>query len=226
MRAIEFLQDYFTFNEYFIIAQKHPKVDDKVKHHHTMLNIYDINLNKQLGRFFYLNRDKDVDIYFTLNCYRKQKSLYPSRKEEYVSSVKGFYFDIDKGDVEQKKEDIKNLLGIPTYEIESSKGKFQFIYKFDKPYIVNNEEDINYFKQLLKGLTYYFAVDKTFDVARIFRLCGYKNKKIHNNNFLVTVKKFNNYYTFEDFEKIASNYLLEDVSVVNHQTASQVYSLG
>jgi len=227
MRAVEFLRDYFNEDEYFIIAQKYPKKDDKVKHRHSMMNISNVSIEKQLGRFYYLNKDDDVDIYFSLNTYKQQNTFYPKRKEEFVASIKSFYFDIDKGDVEQKKKDIINLIGKPTYIIESSKGKFQFIYKFNEPFIVRNENDIAHFKQLLKGLTYHYDVDKTFDTARIFRLTNYMNKKPNNYNFVVTVKKFENYYTFEEFEKIAKPYLLPNNTIKSKKSkTSTKYSEG
>ena len=172
MTAITFLRDYFEDDEHFIIAQKYPKIDGKVPHHHTMLNITNENLQKQLGRFYYLNRDKGADIYFTLNTYKKQNTPYPSRKEPFVDKIKSYYFDIDKGNIEQKKAEIINLLGHPSYIIESSTLKFQFIYKFKEGLIVKNEEDRIKFKKLLKGLCYHFEIDKTFDTARNFRLAS------------------------------------------------------
>ncbi len=210
MTAITFLRDYFEDYEHFIIAQKHPKIDGKIKHHHTMLNIKNLNLKSQLGRFYYMNKDEDVDIYFSLNSYKTQKSFYPSRKEEFVNSIKSFYFDIDKGDIEQKKADIINLLGHPTYIIESSKDKFQFIYKFKEPKIIDSEEDRNKFKKLLKGLCYHFDIDKTFDTARIFRLADYMNKKPQNKNFKVTIQKYEYYYNYEEFAQLAKNYTLQE----------------
>jgi len=211
MTAIAFLRDYFEENEHFIIAQKYPKnKDGKIKHHHTLLNIHTKNLQKQLGRFYYLNKDENVDIYFSLNTYTEQNSRYPSRKEEFVNSIKSFYFDIDKGDIEQKKTDIINLIGVPTYIIESSKNKFQFIYKFKKPLVLTSQEQREEFKKLLKGLCYHFDVDKTFDTARIFRLAGYMNKKASNNNFRVTIKKSPHLYTYTDFEEVARNFLLTE----------------
>ena len=211
MTAITFLRDYFEDDESFIIAQKYKKDENgKVMHHHTMLTINTPNLDKHLGRFYFLNKNQDVDIYFTLNTYKKQKSYYPSRKEEKIDKIKSYYFDIDKGDVEQKKADIISLLGNPTYIIESSKDKFQFIYKFKESYIVENEEQRNNFKKLLKGLCYHFDVGKTFDTARIFRLVDYMNKKPHNNDFKVTIQKYNYTYTFQEFEELAKNYILEE----------------
>ena len=208
MRAVDFLKEYFNDDEYFIITRKYPKNNGKVKHYQTMVNIKDISIEKRLGKFHYLNRDKNVDIYFTLNSYHFQKSYYPSRKEEYVKTIKSFYFDIDKGDIELKKLNIIKIFGIPTYIIETSKGKFQFIYKFKEPIIIYDFSDIEYFKQLLKGLLYYFDVDKTFDSARIFRLVGYMNKKQGNNDFIVKIQKNNYYYTFQEFENIAKDFLL------------------
>jgi len=210
MTAISFLRDYFNKDENFIIAQKYPMIDGKRKHHHTMLNINTPKLDKHIGRFYYMNRNKNVDIYFTLNTYKKQNSFYPKRKEEFVEKIKSYYFDIDKGDIEQKKAEIIILLGHPTYIIESSKNKFQFIYKFKEAHIVKNEEDRNKFKQLLKGLCYHFDIDKTFDTARIFRLAGYMNKKPQNDNFQVTIEKFPYYYNYSEFEELARNYLLPE----------------
>lgn len=210
MKNIEFLRDYFNEDENFIIAQRYPMIDGKVKHHHTMLNIKNKNLNKHLGRFYYMNKDRDVDIYFSLNSYKAQKTFYPSRKEEFVESIKSFYFDIDKGDIEQKKADIINLLGHPTYIIESSKDKFQFIYKFTEPKIVKSEYDRSEFKKLLKGLCYHFDIDKTFDTARIFRLADYMNKKPQNNNYKVTIQKYEYYYNYQEFEELAKNYTLQE----------------
>jgi len=210
MTAIAFLRDYFEDDEHVIIAQKYPKTDGKTKHHHTILNINTPKIDKHLGRFYFLNLKEDVDIYFSLNSYKKQKSFYPSRKEDYVDKIKSFYFDIDKGDIEQKKVDIINLLGHPTYIIESSTLKFQFIYKFKDGLIVKNEDDRIKFKKLLKGLCYHFDIDKTFDTARIFRLAGYMNKKTHNNNFKVTIQKYEYYYNFQEFEELAKNYIIEE----------------
>jgi len=210
MNNIEFLRDYFNEDENFIIAQKHPLSDGKIKHNHTMLNIKMKNLSSHLWRFFYMNRDKDVDIYFSLNSYKTQTSFYPSRKEEFVEKIKSFYFDIDKGEIEQKKTDIINLLGHPTYIIESSKDKFQFIYKFTEPKTIKSKEERDEFKKLLKGLCYHFDVDKTFDTARIFRLADYMNKKPQNKNFRVTIEKYEHYYNFQEFAELAKNYTLQE----------------
>ena len=210
MKNIEFLRDYFNEDENFIIAQKHPIIDGKIKHLHTMLNIKMKNLSSHLWRFFYMNRDKDVDIYFSLNSYKTQKSFYPSRKEEFVEKIKSYYFDIDKGEIEQKKADIINLLGHPTYIIESSKDKFQFIYKFTEAKTVKSKEERDEFKKLLKGLCYHFDVDKTFDTARIFRLADYMNKKPQNKNFRVTIEKYEHYYNFQEFAELAKNYIIEE----------------
>jgi len=216
MKAIEFLNQYFNNDEYFIIAQKYPKKGDKVKHYHTQLSLLTLNLEKYLGRFYYLNKDDNVDIYFSLNSYQKQSSRYPKRTELLVSTIKSFYFDIDKGNVEAKKDEIMTYFGQPTFIIESSKNKFQFIYQFDMP-IQANEEVRKEFKQLLKGLCYHFDVDKTFDTARIFRLVGYKNKKPHNNDFVVRVNYFPYTYNYKDFKEKATPFLIEKETTIKQQ---------
>jgi len=201
MTAYEFLKDYFNDDEYFIIARKFPK-DSKAITYQSIHNINDKHLEKFLYKCFYLNRDNKNDIYFTLNSYKKQTTRYPKRSELFVEGVKGFYFDIDK-EVDIIYPKIIELFGYPSYKITSSQGKYQLIYKFDEPY----RGDISKFKQLLKAVVYNFhPLDKLFDTARLFRLAGFTNKKIGNDNYKVYVEKFGNLYTFERFEKIASKF--------------------
>ena len=170
-----------------------------------LVNLKDLKDSKLLGHCYYLNRDENADIYFTLNTYKNQDTKIPSRKEEMVHSVKSFYFDVDK-EVDVVYPKIIELFGKPTYKITSSLDKYQLVYKFETPYC----GDFSYFKKLLKGLVYHLhPIDKLFDTARIFRLTGYVNKK-SNNDFLVTMEKTENYYSFERFEAIAKNYMLQD----------------
>ena len=97
MRTEQFLRDYFTEDEHFIIALKTlPAAKDKKAYTtHKLLNIKDPNLSKFLGHCYYKNRDEAVDIYFTLNSYQEQ-STNIKRVESLVNGVKSFYFDIDK----------------------------------------------------------------------------------------------------------------------------------
>ncbi len=204
MRIEQFLRDYFNEDEHFIIALKTlPATKDKKAYTtHKLLNIKDPNISKFLGHCYYKNRDEATDIYFTLNSYQEQTTKI-QRVESLVSSVKSFYFDIDK-EVELLYPKIIELFGAPTYKITTSENKYQLIYKFIEPF----KGDFTYFKQLLKGLVYHLhPLDKLFDIARIFRLTGYRNKKPSNNDFLVSIEKNENYYTFEQFEQIAKPFM-------------------
>lgn len=208
MRAEQFLRDYFSGDENFIIAIKVPPKKQLGKNYtvHKLLNLKDAQISKVLGHCYYRNKDEGADIYFTLNTYKEQKGSKPTRKEDMVSSIKSFYFDIDK-EVDIVYPKIIEMFGEPTYKITSSKGKYQLIYKFKDAY----HGDILYFKQLLKGLVYHFhPIDKLFDTARIFRLVGYMNKKQGNEDFLVKIEKNENYYSFERFEAIAKPFILEE----------------
>ena len=205
MRTEQFLRDYFMEDEHFIIALKTlPATKDKKAYTtHKLLNIKDPTLTKFLGHCYYKNRDEAVDIYFTLNSYQEQTSKI-QRVESLVSSIKSFYFDIDK-EVELLYPKIIELFGEPTYKITTSENKYQLIYKFNEPF----KGDFIYFKQLLKGVVYHLhPLDKLFDIARIFRLAGYRNKKPTNKDFLVSVEKQESYYTFEQFEHIAKPFML------------------
>jgi hypothetical protein len=205
MRIEQFLRDYFTEDEHFIIALKTlPATKDKKAYTtHKLLNIEDLNLQKFLGHCYYKNIDEATDIYFTLNSYQEQTGNI-KRVESLVDGVKSFYFDIDK-EVELIYPKIINLFGEPTYKITTSENKYQLIYKFNEPY----KGDFIYFKQLLKGVVYHLhPLDKLFDIARIFRLAGYRNKKPSNKEFLVSVEKQENYYTFDQFEHIAKPFML------------------
>lgn len=207
MRAEQFLRDYFDKDESFIIALKTaPKSKDKKAYTtHKLLNIEDPNLSKFLGHCYYKNKDEAVDIYFTLNSYQEQTGKI-KRVESLVNGIKSFYFDIDK-EVDLIYPKIIELFGEPTYKITTSENKYQLIYKFDKPF----KGDFTYFKQLLKGVVYHLhPLDKLFDIARIFRLAGYRNKKPSNKDFLVAVEKQESYYTFEQFEHIAKPLMLTE----------------
>ena len=50
MNKLEFLRDYFTKEEYFVINQKYPKVNGKQRFHQTMLNINDDSVVDQLKK--------------------------------------------------------------------------------------------------------------------------------------------------------------------------------
>lgn len=205
MRTEQFLRDYFNEDEHFIIALKTLPSDKDKKAYttHKLLNIKDPNLSRFLGHCYYKNRDEATDIYFTLNSYQEQ-STNIKRVESLVTSVKSFYFDIDK-EVELLYPKIIELFGEPTYKITTSENKYQLIYKFDKPF----KGDFIYFKQLLKGVVYHLhPLDKLFDIARIFRLAGYRNKKPTNKDFLVSIEKNETCYTFEQFEQIAKPFML------------------
>jgi hypothetical protein len=207
MRTEQFLRDCFTEDEHFIIALKTlPATKDKKAYTtHKLLSIKDPNLTKFLGHCYYKNRDEATDIYFTLNSYQEQTTKI-QRVENLVTGIKSFYFDIDK-EVELLYPKIINLFGEPTYKITTSENKYQLIYKFNQAY----RGDFTYFKQLLKGVVYHLhPLDKLFDIARIFRLAGYRNKKPTNKDFLVSIEKQENYYTFEHFEHIAKPFMLTE----------------
>jgi hypothetical protein len=142
---------------------------------------------------------KGIDIYFSLNTFKKiDNKVY--RQEKYINEIKTLFFDIDTN-AETIKPQIINDLGVPTYEIQTSKNKYQLLYCLENNSNIDNET----FKNVSKTLTYHFNTDTTFDTARVARLPNLINNK---NQFKVQFSKSSNLYTLKHFENyIADNKL-------------------
>jgi hypothetical protein len=138
--------------------------------------------------------------HYSLNTFKKVDNKLKRRREN-INSIKSFYFDIDT-DMEIIYPKIMKLFGLPTYDINTSPNKKQLIYKFDTPY----QGDYKYFSQLLEGLVKHFKTDKTFDTPRVFKMIG-SGLQNNKNNYKINFIKNENYFTFEDFEVLAKQFL-------------------
>ena len=110
------------------------------------------------------------------------------RFEKNVKNTYKIFFDIDKNSEETKNRIIK-FIGNPTYLIKTSLNpiKFQLIY------ILNEDVDSKLLKKVVYTLTTHFQTDHTFDLARIFRLPGFKNWKNNPTNIVTYIKNNNTY---------------------------------
>ncbi|MEA2019829.1 MAG: hypothetical protein U9N59_15465 [Campylobacterota bacterium] len=196
MTPYQFLKDYFSSEENFFIFTLDRNTS---KIYQRTFTTQHSDLEKYLKKCLYFN-SIGSDIYYSLNTFKKVDNKL-RRRQANINSIKSFYFDIDT-DMEIIYPKIIKLLGVPTYDINTSPNKKQLIYKFDNAY----QGDYKYFSQLLEGLTKYFKTDKTFDTPRIFKMigAGLQNNK---NGYKINFTKNENYFTFEDFEVLAKPFL-------------------
>lgn len=192
----KFINDYFNEeNIFFISAKEHP-------------NDYKLSVYRNLKSFNYHYKDlkqrniSKQSIYFSLNTFQFIDNKI-SRKREHLKSIKSLFFDFDKDGKETGNKVVK-LLGRPTYIIQTSPDKYQFIYKFVNE--ITNKELFEYVYEISKTLTKYLQevifegdkerIDNTFDMSRVGRLPLFQNAK---NNFEVKWWKTNNQYTLNHF---------------------------
>lgn len=198
MNTIQFLETYFKDNETFFIFTLDRNNNKTYQRNFT---INDTRLKEYIKKCEYFNKNGS-DIYYSLNTFQKIDSdRRVRRRETHIHNIKSFYFDIDK-DTDRIYPHIIELFGTPTFDINTSIGKKQLIYQFDKPYY----GDTKYFSQLLQGVCSNFKTDKTFDTPRIFKLIG--NNLINNKNgYKINFEYSKKYFTFEEFEKKSKQFL-------------------
>lgn len=192
MTPIQFIKDYFSSEENFFIFTLDRNTD---KVYQRTFTTQHPDLENYIKKCLYFN-SKGSDIYYSLNTFKKVDNKL-QRRHANVNSIKSFYFDIDT-DMKIIYPKIIELLGVPTYDINTSPKKKQLIYKFDHTY----QGDYTYFSQLLEGLTKHFKTDKTFDTPRVFKLVG-SGLQNNKNGYKINFTKNENYFAFEKFEELA-----------------------
>jgi len=134
--------------------------------------------------------------YLGLNSFSEDRRIKAS-----VSNLSGFFFDFDDGS-QEKIDRIINLLGTPTWKINTTKSmnKWQLIYLFDSA--VGAEEALNW-EAKSKALTDYFEADHCYDISRVMRLPLSVNGK---NGELVMIEDSGieySYWSYFDLERLS-----------------------
>lgn len=215
----EFIDDYYADDEYFTLTllTKHGDMITKEqeqkseKYYHWLDNgkigkepnrnfIKQNKHNKEslsglvIKELYQFNNTKNRSVYLSLNSYNS--SEYRTKSD--IIRIKSIFFDIDE-DAKNIVPKIIKALGSPTYQIQSSKNKYQLIYRFTTPL---NPDKIHEYEKISYTLTKYFHTDpSTWDVTRIFRAPFTKNQKRETGalGFRTTVTKNDVTYSLQCF---------------------------
>ena len=161
------------------------------------------------------------NIYATVNMMKENAN---SRKaENFFEKQTTIYLDFDSKHKQANElfkelyEEIKaKRLPEPSMIVKSSKGNYQIYYVFDK------EIEFERLQKVMKALNEKFNLDATHDIARVFRVPGFRNVKkgkddlvmpVANNTIFIdkeknikieaTMKR----YSIEDFERIEKSFV-------------------
>lgn len=148
------------------------------------------------------------NVYYSVNSFYKEGKF---RRKDTVETIKGIWFDVDTPDTaDEIYKKITKQFGQPTYKIRTSEGKFQMLYKLEKP-LPNTIRNRFIVESIMKILAKYFETDMaTTGIQQIFRLPGYKNCKYENTNSYV-IKKTKLVYGLKKFVKFANKVKEEKV---------------
>lgn len=228
----EFIDDYYEDNEYFTLTLLTKHSDMITKEQEQKSEKYNQWLdNGKIGRepnrnfikqnkhnkesinglvikeLYQHNNTKNRSVYLSLNSYNS--SEYRTKTD--IIRIKSLFFDIDENAKNIVPKIIK-ALGSPSYLIQSSKYKYQLIYRFLTPL---NPDKLHEYERISYTLTKFFETDpSTWDVTRIFRAPFTKNQKRETGalGFRTTVTKIDITYSlqyFHDFLKINSIEILD-----------------
>ncbi len=126
------------------------------------------------GRFKILSDANDThSIYIAMNSFRSEMiGQKKGRKKENVAEIKRLYIDADKdGEVALDNVSFSSVVPKPNVTLETSPGKFQFIWNVGE---LTKETA----EPLLKALAQEFGTDpKVAEIARVLRIPGLRNRK-------------------------------------------------
>lgn len=213
---MSFLKEWHGEDKFFIFL-----LDTKTGKNMTFPHT--VNSFEQYEKTIESYNEKGFNVYYTVNSFNSKDNV---RRKDTVETIKAIWFDVDTPDTaEDIYKAITKEFGIPTYRIRTSKGKFQVLYKLEKP-LPNTERNRFIVESVMKILAEHFGTDgATTGIQQIFRLPGYKNMKYTNMNSYVEkrtkrvygLKKFvkfaNKVKKTKVFEKKINKYELQDVEI-------------
>ncbi len=147
------------------------------------VKIADLKVNKWI-RFMGAANANNSNIYLSVYSF-----LQPQRTEIHVvPMVDKIFLDFD--DTEAYKVFRNNY--IPALTINTSPGKFQCFIKLSEPISKYEAKDIS------RTLSRQYGADHTFDLARVFRLPGFRNVK-YKEKPLVKIIELNPEITYQSY---------------------------
>ncbi len=194
-----FLRTLYNNDDYVAIAM----IDhEKGKAEHIFCYIRELFEEEMIKKLRYENKTNKKSIYITVNTMiegAKQRTA-----ENFTGKVNKIWLDVDAkhipGQVILAK--MRKIFGEPTLVVRTSKNQkkwmnYQVYFKLDREYDYKEVQDI------LMKINDLFNIDHTHDIARVFRIAGFKNQKKHVQQFASIVHiAQDNIYTLEHFQKI------------------------
>jgi len=146
-------------------------VDNVVKDT-RFIAVEDIN-EPLLARFSEKGEREGLNVYFGVAT-RKSRS----GTEKDVLYVPGLWLDIDPkhAPYEKAMQIVSQLPTPPSATISSGNGVHAY-FKFNEPFVVNNDDDLQFIKEYSKKLHTFANADDTFDMARLLRVPNSFNVK-------------------------------------------------
>lgn len=184
MKILEFIKDFtknLNKNEYLYICTLNRETKEFKQYYNDKNNL---NSKKIYNFLYFKNNNEKTDVYLSLNPFIKLNNTI-FRQKKYQKRIDYIFLDFDHDGLKRKNRAIEEM-GKPTYLIQTSKDKFQLLYKFK--YNTQNIS-INDIESIQKIIQEYFNSDNVFDSTRIFRLPYFKNNK---NGFITKLLESNN----------------------------------
>ena len=158
-------------------------------------------LSDKVLRFLRAKNTEGYSVYASVNVLKPDATR--RRKEDFLPKQKRIYLDLDSKTVEPK-ELIARLyqylelkgLPAPSHIVKSSKGNYQVYWVLDKP--LPNER----LEMIMAQMNNDLGLDHTQDVARVFRLPYFRNKKPNKNDLVVNIDRLGVYRNGEKVDEI------------------------
>lgn len=192
-----FLKEWFSQSEGYVEFRL---IGERGLRDQRFIAVEDIN-EPLLARLTEKGINEQLNVYFSVTTRRCK-----SGTEEDVSCVPGLWLDIDpKHATYEEAVQIVTQLPTPPSTIVSSGNGAHAYFKFNEPFVINNDEDFQFIKELSAKLHIYTNADHTADLSRMLRVPNSLNVKDLEDTKLCTVVEITSAtYSLDSFAYLAA----------------------
>jgi len=154
--------------------------------YHRIFTISDLKSERVL-RFLSYKNANGFSIYMSINTLKPEAKS--RKKEDFREKQRRIYIDLDSKKLSSsalihKVFELMRLYGLPnpTRILRTSRGNYQFFWYLDK------EVEYSTLEEIMRKINYELDVDKTQDVARVFRLPYFYNRKPNKGDLVKPVE--------------------------------------
>lgn len=192
-----FLKEWFSHSEGYVEFRL---IGEGGLQDQRFIAVEDIN-EPLLTRLIEKGKNEQLNVYFGVAT-RKCKS----GTEEDVSYVPGLWLDIDpKHATYEKAMQVVTQLPTPPTAIISSGNGIHAYFKFNEPFVVNNDENFQFIKELSTKLHVYTNADHTADLSRMLRVPNSLNvKDLEDTRLCSVVEIAGATYSLDSFDYLSA----------------------